>query len=312
MADETAVIEVHLYDGSRREVAAPGPNDCLVTMRPSWDTRFRSEFVTTNPVARRVAFRDDGSTYTVLASLKGHQDAGFMPVRLQKDQAKRVHLMLLRRDATFDFTDASWEALQTPERRDLFTFLNADPAAAMKYDALRQSQPECLSCLLNITAAIGSLPTPFLQHFKLIDLERLGAAQSTEGVKPDRFFAWVDPKIQKDIVADGSTFEKANSALHPNATSSFKETRFDEANLQFTFHENDKQTISGVECIKVEMDMDYYKDIGAHVLLEVIPNEVSRRLQIGPGLTDPRTIYAMRWMAAANRGQSYNPLYRIV
>ena len=46
--------------------------------------------------------------------------------------------------------------------------------------------------------------------------------------------------------------------------------------MQLTFHENDKQTIDGTKCIVVEPDIDYEKDIGAHTLLEVIPNTITK------------------------------------
>lgn len=49
-------------------------------------------------------------------------------------------------------------------------------------------------------------------------------------------------------------------------------------------NQNDTKTIDGVECIKVEPDIDYYKDIGAHTLLEVIPNAATH------GLTDPKKV----------------------
>ncbi len=69
--------------------------------------------------------------------------------------------------------------------------------------------------------------------------------------------------------------------------------------------------IDGVSCIKVEMDMDYYKDTGAHIILEVIPNGAAKKLKIGPGLTSPRMIYAMRWTVGKNQGREFDPLYDI-
>src|SRR6185436_1572423 len=69
---------------------------------------------------------------------------------------------------------------------------------------------------------------------------------------------------------------------HPGATKSYKQKQFGEANIQFSFHENDKKEIEHVPCVKVELDMDYYKSLVAHVFLEVLPNKVS------DGKTDPR------------------------
>jgi len=48
-----------------------------------------------------------------------------------------------------------------------------------------------------------------------------------------------------------------------------------------------------VDCIKVEPDIDYFQDLGAHTLLEVIPNSITH------GLTDPKKVYVLRWMPAA-------------
>ncbi len=50
------------------------------------------------------------------------------------------------------------------------------------------------------------------------------------------------------------------------------------------------QKIYGVQCIKVESDIDYFKELGAHTLLEVIPNAITH------GLTDPKKVYVLRWI----------------
>jgi hypothetical protein len=71
---------------------------------------------------------------------------------------------------------------------------------------------------------------------------------------------------------DGEFTPDPNPGLfHPDATSSFKQIQFGEANVQLTFHEKDTKTIGGVDCIKVAPDIDYYRGLAAHALLEVIP-----------------------------------------
>jgi hypothetical protein len=53
--------------------------------------------------------------------------------------------------------------------------------------------------------------------------------------------------------------------------------------------------------------MDYYKDIGAHTLLEVLPNTISGRL------TDPKQVYMLRWIAGRHAGvPEFDPPYTIV
>jgi hypothetical protein len=41
----------------------------------------------------------------------------------------------------------------------------------------------------------------------------------------------------------------------------------------------------------VEPDIDYYKDLLAHALLEVAANQLTHTL------TDPRQVYVLRWIA---------------
>jgi hypothetical protein len=48
--------------------------------------------------------------------------------------------------------------------------------------------------------------------------------------------------------------------------------------------EKDTKMIEGVECIKVAPDIDYFQDLGAHILLEFIPNAITH------GLTDPKQV----------------------
>ena len=83
-------------------------------------------------------------------------------------------------------------------------------------------------------------------------------------------------------------------ALHPGSTSSFKQKQFGEANVQLTFHEGNRRTIGGVDCVYVEPDIDYFKDPGAHLVLEVLPNLVTG------AVSDPRVVYVLRWIAGAN------------
>jgi hypothetical protein len=77
--------------------------------------------------------------------------------------------------------------------------------------------------------------------------------------------------------------------------------------VQLTFHENDTKVIDGLSCIVVEPDIDYFKDLAAHALLEVIPNS------LGGGLTNPEEVYVLRWIAGRRAGVAeFNPPYTIV
>lgn len=55
----------------------------------------------------------------------------------------------------------------------------------------------------------------------------------------------------------------------------------------------------------VECDIDYYRDPGAHLLLEVAVNAFG-------GITDPRAVYVLRWIAGRRAGTpEFDPLYTI-
>jgi len=56
----------------------------------------------------------------------------------------------------------------------------------------------------------------------------------------------------------------------------------------------------------VEPDIDYYKDLAAHALLEVIANALTG------SLTDPKNVYVLRWIAGRRAGvPEFNPPYTI-
>jgi hypothetical protein len=94
--------------------------------------------------------------------------------------------------------------------------------------------------------------------------------------------------------------------FHGGATSSWKQIQFGEANVQLTFHENDHMVIDGLDCIMVEPDIDYYKDLGAHAIYEVIPNAITH------SLTEPAQVYVLRWIAGRQAGvPDFAPMYTI-
>ena len=76
--------------------------------------------------------------------------------------------------------------------------------------------------------------------------------------------------------------------------------------MQVTFYENDIATIDGVVCMKVEIDIDYYRDPAAHAILEVLPHLLTG------GASDPITVYQLRWIAGRRTGKDFLPPYRVV
>ncbi len=226
-------------------------------------------------------------------------------MRIGPNAPQRLDLMLVPDDGSFHFAGAKWADLAA-KRPLLSQILTSSPGASeTAYSQLMEDHPDHLACLLNITTAMQQIflaqGTP-LDYFKQFDLPALA---------PDRIFGYADAKLvdQVKLAAQQGQFEMQSAidlSLHGDATSSFKEIRFGEADVQLTFHEKNRKTIGGVDCVYVEPDIDYFKDPGAHFLLEVIPN------RLGGGLSDPKVVYVLRWMASQHAGTpNFDPLFTI-
>src|SRR5579859_3808824 len=255
-------------------------------------------------------FGNLGDDYTFLASADGYKDAGFVPVRVNPKIVQTVNLMLLPESNSFNFFNATWDKLGAakPKVKALFAKGAADDTgAASRYSSLEDTHDgEILACLLNITTAMDQIQLPqgtALDCLKAVIWDLQGASAMAR----DRFYAWADPAMisQAEQAKAQGEFADAPFGLHPGATRSYKQIEFGEANVQLTFHENDKLMIDGVNCVKIEPDIDYYRDPGAHLLLEVAVNALG-------SLTDPRVVYVLRWIAGQRAGiPEFNPLYTI-
>jgi len=103
--------------------------------------------------------------------------------------------------------------------------------------------------------------------------------------------------IKKDAKCDFREFTEEKDPAkkgHPGSTSSYKPNLLGEANIQITFHENDRDG----NAIKAELDIDFFSDPLSHFFLEVVPNKITG------GKTDPKTVYVLPWMAALRKGIS--------
>ena len=302
-----STLVVNVFDGTRQPV--PPQTQVLYTIR---DGNQRQIFRDYRPGAS-VAFRElpyynnFGDRYTVLAYADGYEQAGFTPVLLAPNMPQQVDLMLLRRNGSFNFREARWEKLKVerPALARVLTGSLADAPAGDRYRDLMENRPPALACLLNITTAMEQVHLPSgtpLDYFQELIWD--------ETMAQDRFFGWADVRLVDQVraAAQQGQFapEPGTSLFHPGATSSFKQIQFGEANVQITFHEDDRRNIGGIDCVKVEPDVDYYKDLGAHALLEVLKNTVTG------GLTDPRAVYVLRWIAGRRAGiPEFDPLYVI-
>jgi hypothetical protein len=306
--ETTAAFTVNVFDGTAQPYSGAEP--ILYTIRDGNQKEVSRDFHNTSSVVFRdlPVFQNAGDNYTIIAAAKGSKDAGFFPVKARAGTNQIVDLMLLPDSSSFNFSTAKWPLPGAPKLRPLFCCgATDDSAAALRYSDLEDFQAGApLACLLNITTALDQIQLrkkTALDYFKEVIWDREGLNK----IAQDRFYAWVDPALvdQVKLAKHQGMFVDAPFILHPGATSSYKQIQFGEANVQLTFHENDRKEINGVNCIMVEPDIDYYKDPGAHLLLEVSVNAFG-------SITDPKTVYVLRWIAGQRAGlPEFNPQYTI-
>ena len=306
---------INVFDGKRQPYS--GDAKLLITARDGNQTQQYRDFIKNASVTLTglPLFDNFGDNYTFLASASGYKDAGYSPVRLSPDAKPVVDLMLLPSSNAFSFAQATWKALDArPVLKSALAQGAADDAAAAdRYSNLLEDAGGAIgACLLNITTAMGQIHLPMprkspVDFIKSVIWDRSPASQTK--MAQDRFYAWADPVLLDQVkqAADQTEpeFVSVPHTFHPGATSSYKQIEFGEANVQLTFHENDRLMIGGVNCVMVELDIDYFKDTAAHLLLEVAVNAFG-------ALTDPRTVYALRWIAGRRAGiAEFDPLYTI-
>jgi hypothetical protein len=308
-----ATIRVAVFDGARQPLD-PG-TDLLLTIRPQFSAKpVFAGFLKGNAFDLIVAVPEDGTGYAVIASAKGYEQAGLGPVKVEPQQTRDISLMLLRRKSTFHFARARWENLQShPEL--LRILMGEDPDAGLvrdRYLNLMETAPQSLACLLNIVAAFEQLPMNNPARNIPAPLAYLKSVEWGSGILRDRIFCAASEALLPDVrlAAERGLFDREPlpGLFHPNATESYKQVEFGEGNLQISFHGPISGSVTNETLLRVEMDLDYYKDLAAHALLEVIPNMLSG----GRRKTDARQIYVLRWMAGKSQGKDFDPLYTIV
>jgi hypothetical protein len=334
---ETANIFLNIYDGTRHLFSntikwsaqtqdGRAPSDGRQTLQFP-DLQGASQVLS-------VPFFDNlFDLYTVIANVDGYGDSAWYPVCVSSGTPVRLDLIFLAKDASPHFAQATWEKL-SQQRPDIAAIVRRGcenlTAAADKYSQVLEFRPAPLACFLNIATALGQMRLPSgksaLDYYWNIswpagdsrDPNWLAALDTM--FHQDRFFCYVDQAILPDVRSGkGHGFsEEADPQAwgHGDATESYKQTQFDIANVQLTFHGHDTCTLRDdmgqpVKCVKIEPDIDYYKDVAAHGLMEVIPNWISK--EVGrTGLTDPKVVYALRWMATRREGlPDFNPLYTV-
>jgi hypothetical protein len=295
-------LRLRIFDGTRQLFSTPA--QLLVRIVDGNQKLQIWQSYPQNDLTFDLPFFDNfGDNYSVLVSCDGYKQAGFVPMKLSNTYLATLDIMLIPNSPQFNFANGPW-----PAAKAAYPFLAAGDATGEKrYNNLLENAPKSLACILNLCEAMSqinlSLGTPLTYLKELIWDGANAPAQ-------DRFFAWCDAALvdQVRIAAAAGQFavEVDPGLLHPGATSSWKQIQFGEANVQLTFHENDKTIIDGVNCVMIEPDIDYYKDPAAHILLEVLTNALTHTL------TDPAEVYVLRWIAGQTAGiPEFDPLYVI-
>lgn len=301
----TGFVTVGVYDGARQPM--PPVIEILFTVRDGAQNQLYRNSVKSPSVTFELPFHNNFvDNYTVIAFADGYEQAGFQPVAIGPHAPSQLDLMLLPKKSTYHFAGARWSDIlaKKPLLGQIFAAsVTGDPGET--YAQLMEDHPDRLACLLNVTTAMQQISLPQkspLDYFKTFNLPALA---------PDRIFGYADADLVKQVrlAAQQGEFNiepPIDLNLHGDATSSFKQNQFGEANLQLTFHERSRRSIDGVDCVYVEPDIDYFKDPAARLLLEVIPNGLTGNV------SNPRVVYVLRWIAGRHAGiPEFDPLYTI-
>jgi len=297
MAKAKATLLVRLFDGTRQ----PSGRETLVSLFDGAQRRVHCAYhprpnvqftipVTNGPI----------DSYRVVAAAKDHRDAGQSAIRIKESAQSTVDLMLLPKRGRPVFEPlAALDRVHKKLRPLLEDFLLRQLRASDEgaYQRLQQAHAEGVMTLLNIASAFEGFtpPHPFDFVETLVEL------------KPDRFFATARAAMVPWLESRPESFAGALSSLHPGAFISFKERRYPEGNVQFTFartDDSDRHTL--------DSDIDLFASTASHFLLEVVPNDY-----LNPSsYTDPRRAYALRWMSMRRQkdatGVDFNPPYSLL
>jgi hypothetical protein len=297
----TAPAMLSIVDGDGRDFNGP----VLLRVHNGQDVPPRAINGNGPNVHITVPFHDGiGDDYAVNVSSSGYRDSGCFFHANPKVLAQ-PQVLLLRSNPTPQF--APWAEFKAahPQAASFLAVGDSEQAAEAHYDALGKRAPTSLACLLNLTQAMAEIDldgrTP-LSCFKQICWDSTMAQ--------DRFFGYVDPAIIPAVraaAAKGAFAEEKDCAkFHPGSTCSWKQIAFPVANVQLTFHEHDEQLIDGVNCVKIEPDIDLYKDLLLHGFGEVFPNLLTHEL------TSPYDVFTMRWTTAQDDGgPAFDPGYEL-
>lgn len=303
---DSSTLVVRLFDGTG--AMFPAGTRVLLTVTDGNQKQIVRDYFTAAQIELRVPFYDNfGDNYAVIAYVDGYKQAGYAPVKLSPNAPLTADLMLIPNEPVFNFAGLSWE-----KAKQKMPFLAALPGqpdedAQMRFSQLMETNgSKSLACMLNLVTAMeaidldGRSPVSYLRQIRW---DYKFPAQ-------DRFFAYCDAALVDAVraaAAKGEFEPEHGSAIfHPGATLSWKQVEYPEANVQLTFHTNAMDCVPGSNWVTVEPDIDYYKDLGAHAILEVTRNTLTG------SLTEPAEVFVLRWIEQRRLGrQDFVPGYTL-
>src|SRR5215470_5494496 len=101
----TGLVTVNVFDGKRQ--AIPEGTQILVTVRDGAQNQLFRNSVNGPSVKLELPFHNNfADSYSIIAFVDGHEQAGFQPVAISPHAPGQLDLMLLPKNATFHFAGA--------------------------------------------------------------------------------------------------------------------------------------------------------------------------------------------------------------
>jgi len=304
------ILDITLRGGDRKPFRG---GTCRVLVRDTNNRTLVDRFLSGNALrVNGVPSGGPGTAVVAIASAPHCHQIGVGPWRVEKNETRPVPMMLIRKDAEFDFSFQNWDDFVLADSNVARWIGSGNPTNANRFASMITTRPVPMACLFNITESLywlgKKVDTDLLSMIHGMEL-RDGDAVGRFGIKNDRFFAFADRALLDILGGRTDLFSTSDPGLHPGADLSFKEMRFDVANLQFTFATGRTQRLTTPDgtrdLVSVEFDMDYYRDRVLHFFGEVVPNSITH------SQTEAAKVYALRWTAGGEIGEKFEPLYTL-
>ncbi len=299
--EPTAPVMLSIFDGQGLPFSGP----VVLRVHNGRDIPPISHNATGPHVDISVPFHDGiGDFYAINITSNGYQP-GACFFKANSKVLAQPKVLLIKNNSNPNFVPWDMLKLELPQVTTFLQIGTDEKSARANYEEFIVQKPAALACLLNLIQAMQEIDldghSP-LSYFKAICWDNTMAQ--------DRFFGFADPAIIPIVRAAAAKGEFAEekdcSTFHRGATCSWKQIAFPVANVQLTFHENDTRLIDGLKCVRIEPDIDLYKDLVEHGFAEVFPNLLTH------GLTNPCSVFCLRWATAEDYGGAlFNPGYQL-